>query len=90
MRFLPSTFTPWKDLWPSALLTTVCLVGLQQLVSNNIIYIGGQYQSYGVIGSVMIIMLWIFLICQIFLFGCELAYVYSHLFGSRRNHELEL
>jgi membrane protein len=90
MRFLPSTVTPWKDLWPSALLTTVLLLGLQQLVSHNVIHIGAQYQSYGVIGSVMILMLWIYFNCQIFLFGCELAYVYAHHFGSRRHHELEL
>ena len=90
MRFLPSIFIPWKNLWPSALLTTILLVGLQQLVSNNVVHIGAQYYSYGVIGSVMILLLWIYLICQIFLFGCELAYVYAHLFGSRRHHKFEL
>jgi membrane protein len=90
MRFLPSTVTPWQDLWPSALLTTILLLGLQQLVSHNVVHIGAQYQSYGVIGSVMILMLWLYFNCQIFLFGCELAYIYAHLFGSRRHHELEL
>lgn len=39
-RFLPSTRTPWKDLWPGTLLTTALLIGLQQLVSRNIIQIG--------------------------------------------------
>lgn len=89
-RFLPSTHTPWKDLWPSALLTTSLLLGLQKMVSDNIIQIGGQYQSYGAIGSVMILLLWIYFTCQIFFFGCEFSYVYAHLFGSRRNHDLEL
>ncbi|NEQ46326.1 MAG: YihY/virulence factor BrkB family protein [Leptolyngbya sp. SIOISBB] len=89
-RFLPSTLTPWKDLWPGTLLTTGLLIGLQQLVSRNIIHIGGQYQSYGAIGGVMILMLWIYLTCQIFFFGCVMSYVYAHLFGSRRNHDLVL
>ena len=89
-RFLPSTPTPWKDLWPGTLLTTVLLLGLQQSVSRNIIHIGGQYQSYGAIGGVMILMLWIYLTCQIFFFGCVMSYVYAHLFGSRRNHDLIL
>lgn len=87
-RFLASTPTPWKDLWPGTLFTTVLLLGLQQMVSRNMIQIGGQYQSYGAIGGVMILMLWIYFTCQIFFVGCVMSYVYAHLFGSRRNHDL--
>ncbi len=90
LRFLPSTVTPWNDLWPGAFLTTGLLIGLQQLISRNMIQIGGQYQSYGVIGGVMILMMWIYFTCQIFFFGCEFSYIYAHLFGSRRHHQLEL
>ncbi|NJP09652.1 MAG: YihY/virulence factor BrkB family protein [Leptolyngbyaceae cyanobacterium RU_5_1] len=71
--------------WLSALLVAVLLEGLQQLVSNSVIAIGSHFLSYGAIGSVMILMLWIFLTFQIFLFGCVLSYVYAHLFGSRRH-----
>jgi membrane protein len=90
LRFLPSTPTPWKDLWPGAMLTTLLLIGLQQLISHSIIEIGAQYQSYGVIGGVMTLMLWIYLTCQIFFLGCEFSYVYAHLCGSRRCHRLEM
>ena len=90
LRFLPSTPTRWNDLWPSALLTTSLLLGLQQMVSHNVIQIGAQYNSYGVIGGVMILMLWIYFTCQIFFLGCEFSYVYAHLFGSRRHRQLEL
>lgn len=89
-RFLPSTRTPWKDIWPGAIFTTLLLLGLQQLVSRNIIQIGGQYQSYGAIGGVMILMLWIYFTCQIFFLGCVMSYVYAHLFGSRRHQELRM
>jgi membrane protein len=88
LRFLPSTYTPWKDLWPGAIFTTVLLLALQQLVSRNIIQIGGQYQSYGAIGGVMILLLWIYFTCQIFFLGCVMSYVYAHLFGSRHRDEL--
>jgi len=88
LRFLPSTQTPWQDLWPGALFTTALLISLQQLVSRNIIHIGGQYQSYGAIGGVMILMLWIYFTCQIFFLGCVMSYVYAHLFGSRRHNDL--
>lgn len=83
-KILPSIYVGWQDVWLSALLTALLLVGLQQLVSNSVISIGSHFLSYGVIGSVMILMLWIFLTCQIFLFGCVFSYVYAHLFGSRR------
>ncbi|MGF1567578.1 MAG: YihY/virulence factor BrkB family protein [Nodosilinea sp.] len=89
LRFLPSTRVPWRDIWPAALLVGGLLVLLQYLVSNSVISIGSQFLSYGVIGSVMILMLWIYLTFQIFLTGCAFSVVYSHLFGSRRHQNRE-
>ncbi len=83
-RILPSIKLSWKDIWPGALLTTVLLAGLQWLVSNSVISLGSRFVSYGVIGSVMILMLWIFLACQIFFAGCEFSFVYAHIFGTKR------
>ncbi len=88
-KILPSVYVGWRDVWLSALVTALMLVTLQQLVSNSVISVGGRFLSYGVIGSVMILMLWIFLTFQIFLFGCVLSYVYAHLYGSRRNGALQ-
>lgn len=84
-KILPSVYVSWQDVWLGALLTALLLVGLQQLVSNSVITIGSHFLSYGVIGSVMILLLWIFLTCQIFLLGCVFSYVYAQLFGSRRH-----
>ncbi|QKD83402.1 YihY/virulence factor BrkB family protein [Thermoleptolyngbya sichuanensis A183] len=89
-KILPSVGIQWRDVWLGALLTAVALFALQQLVGNSVISIGGRFLSYGVIGSVMILMLWIFLTVQIFFFGCEFTYVYAHLFGSRRSRSLEI
>ena len=89
-HFLPSTYTPWHDILPGTVLTTVLLMSLQKLVSQNVIEIGAQYQSYGAIGGVMILMLWIYLTCQIFFLGCEFSYVYAHIYGSRQHCKLEL
>lgn len=88
-KILPSVYVGWQDVWLSGLLTALILIGLQQLVSNSVISIGSHFLSYGVIGSVMILMLWIFLTFQIFLFGCVLSYVYAYLFGSRRHRTME-
>ncbi len=89
-RFLPSTTIPWRNLWPGAMLAAGLLLGLQQLVANNIIQIGARYQSYGAIGGVMILMLWIYFTWQIFLLGCEFSYIYAYLFGSRRSPDLKI
>jgi membrane protein len=84
-KILPSVYVGWQDVWLAAPIAACLLVGLQQLVSNSVISIGSHFLSYGAIGSVMILMLWIFLTCQIFLLGCVFSYVYAHLFGSRRS-----
>jgi membrane protein len=86
LKILPSVYVGWQDVWLSALVSALALIGLQQLVSNSVISIGGRFLSYGVIGSVMILLLWIFLVFQILLVSCVLSYVYAHIFGSRRHH----
>jgi membrane protein len=83
-KVLPKVPVSWRDVWLGALLTAFLLVGIQQLASTSVVSIGGRYLSYGVIGSVMVLLVWIFMVCQIFLLGCEFSYVYAHLFGSRR------
>lgn len=88
-KILPSTRVQWRDIWLGAFLTTGLLKGLQQLVSNSIITIGSHFLSYGIIGNVMILLLWIYLTCAIFLLGFQLSYVYAHLLGSYRPRGLD-
>ncbi|WP_414544291.1 YihY/virulence factor BrkB family protein [Nostoc sp. CCY0012] len=82
-KILPSVYIHWRDVWLGAIFTALLLAVLQQLVSNSVITIGSHFLSYGVIGSVMILLTWIYFTCGIFLLGCEFFYVYAHLFGSR-------
>lgn len=84
-KVLPSTRIFWSDVWLGGIAATGLFMLLQHLASNSIIRVGEQFLSYGAIGSVMILMLWIFLSCQVFFLGCEMTYVYAHLFGSRRS-----
>ena len=85
LKILPSAQIAWRDIWPGALLTAVLFFVLQWLVTNSIVTMGSRYASYGVIGGVMILLLWIYFTCQIFLLGCEFSYVYANLFGTRRH-----
>jgi membrane protein len=85
-KILPSTRVAWRDIWPGAIFTAVLWIILQQLISNSVISLGSRFRSYGVIGGVMVLMLWIYLTSQIFFLGGELTYTYAYLFGSRRHH----
>lgn len=82
-KVLPSTRVTWGDVWLGGVLTTGLFMLLQHLVSNSIIRLGGHFRSYGVVGSVMVLLLWLFLTCQVFFLGGELTFIYAHLFGSR-------
>lgn len=88
-KVLPSTRITWRDVLPGSFLTVMFFMLLQNLVSNSIISIGSRFKSYGVIGGVMVLMFWIYLTCQIFFMGNALTYVYTHLYGSRRDEPLD-
>lgn len=85
-KVLPSCRVRWRDIWLGAFLTVCLLMLLQNLVSSGFIQIGEQFRAYGVIGNVMVLLLWIYLTFQIFFLGCEFSYIYTHLFGSRRQN----
>ncbi|PSN13722.1 ribonuclease BN [filamentous cyanobacterium CCT1] len=86
-KTLPSTRVGWRDVWLGSLVTSVLWLMLQQLISNSVISLGSQFRSYGVVGGVMVLMLWIYLTSQIFFLGGEFTYVYAHLFGSRKGQK---
>lgn len=83
-KLLPTVRPQWRDVWLGAILTAVMLVCLQRLASGGVVSVLSKFESYGAIGSVMILLLWIFIACQIVFVGCEFSYVYAQLYGSRR------
>jgi membrane protein len=84
-KLLPTARPQWRDVWLGAVITALMLVGLQQFATGGVVSVFSKFLSYGVIGSVMIMMLWIFLACQIVFLGSVFSYVYAHLYGSRRS-----
>jgi membrane protein len=89
-RLLPAVRPQWGDVWLGAIITALLLVGLQQFAAGGVVSIFSAFLYYGVIGSVMILMLWVYLACLIVFFGCEISYVYAHLYGSLRSAEIEV
>jgi membrane protein len=86
-KILPPTRLRWWDIFPGALLTAAVILALQNAVSSGIIRIGENLQAYGVVGNVMVLLLWIYLIFQLFFMGCEFTFIFTYIFGSRRQEE---
>ncbi len=87
-KILPTIKIKWGDIWLGSMIAVGLYMLLQKLVGSGIVGIGEQFRAYGVLGGVMVLMLWIYLTFQIFFLGCEFTYVYAHLFGSRQDEEL--
>ncbi len=86
-KLLPTVRPQWRDVWLGAILTAFMLVGLQKLATGGVVSVFSKFLSYGAIGSVMILLLWVFMACQIVFVGCEFSYVYAKLYGSRGENQ---
>lgn len=72
-KFLPDVKLKWKDVWFGAILTSI-LLGLSKYLIS--FYIGKSNIAglYDAAGSVMVIMVWVFYIFLIILFGAVFTY----------------
>jgi membrane protein len=83
-RVLPSASVAWGDVWPAAVVASLLFLALQRLVVGGVINLGGNYQAYGVIGGVMLLLFWLYLSLQVLLLGAELSCAFAERHGSRR------
>jgi membrane protein len=81
-KVLPDAEISWRDVWVGSLITAVLFVVGQWLIS---LYIGrsASTSAYGVAGSVVILIIWLYYSAQILYFGAEFTYVYANQYGSR-------
>ncbi|MEM8533921.1 MAG: YihY/virulence factor BrkB family protein [Chloroflexota bacterium] len=87
-KYLPATKVAWKDVWMAALFTAALWEIAKRLL--NLYISSGSYSSaYGVIGTALILMVWIYFSSQILFLGAEFSYVYAQRFGSYANKETE-
>jgi membrane protein len=66
---LPSRRVPFKPLIPGASLIGFCLTVLNLAVSRSILSLGARFQAYGVIGSVLVLTLWVWMVGVVIYFG---------------------
>jgi membrane protein len=81
-KVLPNVTIAWRDVMVGAAVTAFFFTVSKFLVG---LYLGysGVSSAYGAAGSIILLMLWIYYMAQVFLFGAEFTYIYANTHGSR-------
>ena len=67
---LPSRSIPWRPLLPGAALCAVALTGLNLLLGRALVALGLRFQAYGVVGGILLLTLWVWLV-GVILYYCQ-------------------
>jgi membrane protein len=86
-KSMPRASIAWRDVWVGAAVTSVLFITGKALIG---LYIGGSGITtlFGAAASLIVVLLWVYYSAQIFLFGAEFTWVFSHMYGSRRGQPL--
>ncbi len=81
-KFLPDTAIAWRDVAIGAVATALLLTVGKSLIG---LYIGSSQvaSSYGAMGALNVILLWVYYSAEIFLLGAEFTKCYAHSHGSK-------
>jgi membrane protein len=81
-KLMPSTHIRWRDVWVGAAVTSA-LFSIGKWAIG--LYLGKSdvASSFGLFGSLALMMVWVYYSAQIFLFGAEFTWVYTNRYGSR-------
>ena len=75
-RYVPNVKSPFRDVWPGAVLATVLFELLKNLFALYITKRGSNSGAYGALGGILLFLLWTYLTSNILLIGAELAAEY--------------
>jgi membrane protein len=80
-KVLPDVKMAWRDVWIGALATAVLFAVGKWAIG---MYLGraAVASTYGAVGSLVVLLLWVYYSSQIFLLGAEFTQVYSRELGS--------
>ncbi|MEO8740841.1 MAG: YihY/virulence factor BrkB family protein [Casimicrobiaceae bacterium] len=81
-KIMPRVHIAWRDVWVGAAVTSLLFTIGKFLIG---LYIGqsGIASGFGAAASLVVVLVWVYYSAQVFLFGAEFTWVYSHKFGSR-------
>lgn len=83
-KFMPRAQIRWHDVWIGAGVTSALFTVGKILIG---LYLGKSNvaSSFGMFGSLALMMVWLYYSAQIFLLGAEFTWVYANEHGSRRD-----
>jgi membrane protein len=81
-KYLPDVRIAWSDVWLGALITGVLFTIGKFAIG---LYLGhsSMASSYGMAGSFVVLLVWVYYSAQILFLGAEFAQVYANEYGSR-------
>jgi membrane protein len=87
-KTMPRARVEWADVWVGATVTSLLFVAGKFLIGN---FIGrsGISTGFGAAASLVVVLLWVYYSAQIFLYGAEFTWAYTHKYGSRKAAVLE-
>ena len=74
---LPTRRVPRRPLLPGALLIGTALTALNAALGRSLLSLGNRFQAYGVIGGVLLLSLWVWLVALVVYYGMALSVVIS-------------
>lgn len=77
LSLLPTQRVPRRPLLPGSLLIGLALTALNAALGRSLISLGARFQAYGVIGGVLVLSLWVWLVALILYYGMALSVVLS-------------
>ena len=82
-KIMPRVRIAWQDVWIGAAVTALLFTIGKFLIG---LYIGrsGIASGFGAAASLIVVLVWVYYSAQVFLFGAEFTWAYSHKFGSRK------
>lgn len=81
-KYLPDARIAWRDVWLGAVITAVLFTAGKLAIG---LYLGKSSiaSSYGVAGSLIVLLVWVYYSAQIVFFGAEFTQVYANQFGGK-------
>ena len=79
-KVLPDVTLAWKDVWLGASVTGVLFTAGKLLIGFYLAH-AQLLSAYGAVGSIVVLLVWVYYSSQIVLLGAEFTRVYTHHFG---------
>jgi membrane protein len=87
-KYVPHQSIAWGDVWVGGLVTAALFMSGKLLI---VLFFGrvAFRSAYGLAGSFLVLLLWVYYSAQIFLLGAEFTCRFAYVHGSRRQRESE-